>query len=103
MQFAYWATSKDVQMDLAPAGATLSRASVMSDPDLNAKYPHLTVLGESAKRAQPPMKIAPYSELLDVITQGLSEALSGGKPVGEALNKVNDQWTEILKNNGYIK
>ena len=32
-----------------------------------------------------------------------SEALSGGKPVGEALKKINDQWAEILKNNGYIK
>jgi predicted dehydrogenase len=33
----------------------------------------------------------------------VSEALSGGKPVGEALKEINDQWTEILKNNGYIK
>ena len=90
-------------MDLAPAGATLSRASVMTDPDLNAKYPHLAVLGKSAKRAQPPMKIAPYSELLDVVTQGLSEALSGGKPVVDALKKINSQWTEILKDNEYIK
>lgn len=103
MQFAYWATSKEVQMDLAPAGATLSRASVMTDPGLNAKYPHLSVLGKSAKRAQPPMKIAPYSELLDVVTQGLSEALSGGKPAGDALKKINSQWAEILKDNGYIK
>ena len=60
MQFAYWATSKDVQIDLAPARATLSRASVITVPGLNAKYPHLAVLGESAKRAQPPMKIVPF-------------------------------------------
>ncbi len=84
-------------------GATLSRKSVMQDAELNAKYSYLQAFAEAAPRAQPPMKIEPYFELMDIMAQYLSEGLSGGKSPQEALDATQEEWVKIMKKSGYLK
>jgi multiple sugar transport system substrate-binding protein len=101
-EFAYWATSEEVQRELVKHGATLSRESVMGDPALNEQYPYLQALAAAAPRAQPPMKIEPYFELLDSITLRLNEGLSGARSAQEALDLAQEEWLEIMERSGYL-
>ena len=75
----------------------------MQDAELNKQYPYLLALAEAAPRAQPPMKIEPYFELLDSITLRLSEGLSGDKSPQEALDAAQKDWVEIKPKDSHWK
>ena len=102
-QFAYWATSEEVQREIVKYGATLSRKSVMEDAELNKEYSYLQALAKAAPRAQPPMKIEPYFELMDSLSQYLSEGLSDAGSAQEALDAAQAEWVKIMKKSGYIQ
>ncbi|MCP4399532.1 MAG: sugar ABC transporter substrate-binding protein [bacterium] len=102
-EFAYWATSEEVQREIVKYGATLSRESVMGDAELNEKYPYLQALAKAAPRATPPMKIEPYFELLDSISLYLSEGLSGDTSPQDALDAAQQEWVDIMKKSGYVQ
>jgi multiple sugar transport system substrate-binding protein len=96
-EFAHWATSEEVQRKIVEYGATLSRKSVMQDPELNKQYPYLQVLTQAASRACPPMKIESYFELCDSLTRHLSEGLTGDKSPQDVLEQAQKEWAGILK------
>lgn len=102
LAFANWATSAEVQRKIVDKGATLSRLSVMKDPELNEKYPYLKVLAKALKRARPPMKIEPYFELQQTLSLRLNQALTGSKSPEEALDLAQKEWVEIMKKSGYV-
>lgn len=97
--FAYWATSQAVQRQLVSHGATLSRNSVLQDPELNEQYPYLKVLKRAATRARAPMKMESYFELSDSLALHLSEALTGATSPSAALEQAQRDWNKILNKN----
>lgn len=102
LKFAYWATSEQVQRKLVKAGATLSRLSVMTDPEITEENPYLKVLAKALQRARPPMKIEPYFELYQELALRLNEALSGSRSAQSALDLAQKEWVKVLRKGGYI-
>jgi multiple sugar transport system substrate-binding protein len=93
-RLATFLTSKGSIRKLAEQGIASTRASVMSDPAILAKYPTLPPIVDAIKNAKPVFFSLVFNEMFDIITVNVSEVLAGTKSVDEALNTME---TDINK------
>ena len=93
-QLASFLTSKESIRKLAEQGVASTRASVMSDQVILAKYPTLPPIIDGIKNARPVFFSLVFNEMFDIITVNVSEVLAGTKSVDEALKTME---TEINK------
>lgn len=101
-EFIVWATSKDMEKQLAYSGAG-SRRSSLSDPQLAAKYIEYSAMLKSLEVSKGRPRITPYSEMADAIEVALSEAMVGAKSAKDALNEANQRLEMILRRGGFLK
>jgi multiple sugar transport system substrate-binding protein len=82
-----------------------TRNSVFFDPALNRKFPYLKTAGLANARAQI-LQIASIPSTFELITDASQQffaALSGSSSAADACKAANDQWTEVLKRDGFLK
>ena len=98
-----WLTSKKGDKLVAMAGGNPSRFSTHADPEVNAKFPHMSVFGEALKHADPDWRpiIPVWGKINADIGTTLSKVLTEGLDIQEALDGVAERATEILDEAGY--
>jgi multiple sugar transport system substrate-binding protein len=103
--FLEWATSPYVTEQVSLKTLASSRQSTWSSADYQAKLPEGfgNAVGESLAIAQPSIM---YLTAADQVVQSMLDALQaiyGGTPVDEAMQKLQDQATDIVKQAGPYK
>jgi len=103
--FVQWATSPWVTEQVSLKTLASSRQSTWKNPEYQAKLPEGfgNAVGESLAIAQPSIM---YLTSADQVVQNMLDALQaiyGGTPVDEAMQKLQDQATEIVKQAGLYK
>ena len=98
-----WLTSKKGDKLVAMAGGNPSRFSTHADPEVNAKFPHMSVFGEALKHADPDWRpiIPVWGKINADIGTTLSKVLTEGLDIQEALDGVAERAAEILDDAGY--
>ena len=98
-----WLTSKKGDKLVAMAGGNPSRFSTHADPEVNAKFPHMSVFGEALKHADPDWRpiIPVWGKINADIGTTLSKVLTEGLDIQEALDGVAERAAEILDEAGY--
>lgn len=100
---AQWLTSKKADKMIALAGGNPSRFSTHTDPEVNAKFPHMKVFGEALKNADPDWRpiIPVWGKINSVLGTTLSKAMTGEMTVKEALDQVAKATKTIMSDAGY--
>lgn len=103
--FVEWATSPYVTAQVSLKTLASSRQSTWKDPDYQSKLPEGfgAAVGESLKIAQPSIM---YLTAADQVVQNMLDALQGiyqGTPVDDAMQTLQDQATEVVKQGGLYK
>ncbi|MGH6883773.1 MAG: extracellular solute-binding protein, partial [Hypericibacter sp.] len=103
--FLEWATSPYVTEQVSLKTLASSRQSTWNSADYQAKLPEGfgNAVGQSLAIAQPSIM---YLTSADQVVQNMLDALQaiyGGTPVDEAMQKLQDQATEIVKQAGLYK
>jgi multiple sugar transport system substrate-binding protein len=99
-----WLTSKTTDKKIALAGGSPSRFSTYHDAALQAKFPYYKTFGEALKYADPDWRpIIPEWGELNAPNFGvaISEAVTGQKPVKQALDELVPRIHEIMEKAGY--
>ncbi len=98
-----WLTSKKGDKLVAMAGGNPSRFSTHADPDVNAKFPHMSVFGEALKHADPDWRpiIPVWGKINADLGTALSKVLTEGLDPQAALDGVADRAKETLSEAGY--
>ena len=98
-----WLTSKKGDKLVAMAGGNPSRFSTHADPEVNAKFPHMSIFGEALKHADPDWRpiIPVWGKINADIGTTLSKVLTEGLDIQEALDGVAERAAEILDEAGY--
>ena len=98
-----WLTSKKGDKLVAMAGGNPSRFSTHADPEVNAKFPHMSIFGEALKHADPDWRpiIPVWGKINADIGTTLSKVLTEGLDIQEALDGVAERAAEILDDAGY--
>ena len=98
-----WLTSKKGDKLVAMAGGNPSRFSTHADPEVNAKFPHMSIFGEALKHADPDWRpiIPVWGKINADIGTTLSKVLTEGLNIQEALDGVAERAAEILDEAGY--
>ncbi|MDA4113203.1 MAG: hypothetical protein OK474_04070 [Thaumarchaeota archaeon] len=105
--FAYmmYESTNEVAAALVSGDLSLVRTASFSDPQLVAKYPYITEVGQIAAKgyAEPSFDIQQGSQLWTIYLQGFQNVISGSQSAQAALDSVYDQWDAILgpKGAGY--
>lgn len=86
MKLLTYLTSADAQKKMADAGGVPTRASVLTDKELVAKYPHFPTLLEATKVSKVRPRNANWSKAEEALGAELSAAVSGVKSSKEALD-----------------
>ncbi len=96
LKFLEYVTSADAQKKGADVGGVPTRTSVLSDPDLVAKFPHypalLDAMNNSVVRPRTPL----WSAMETALGVELSNAISGTKSTADALKDAADAITKII-------
>lgn len=101
-EFLLWAVSKEMEHKLADAQPP-ARSSVLSEPDMVAKYPEYGPMLDTLKVAWGRPRIPVWPQMTDNIEAALSQAVTGELSPADALNKVNPILDETLKTAGLQK
>lgn len=98
-----WLTSKRGDKLVAMAGGNPSRFSTHADPEVNDKFPHMSIFGEALKHADPDWRpiIPVWGKINADIGTTLSKVLTEGLDIQEALDGVAERAAEILDEAGY--
>jgi len=98
-----WLTSKKGDKLVAMAGGNPSRFSTHADPEVNEKFPHMSIFGEALKHADPDWRpiIPVWGKINADIGTSLSKVLTEGLDIQEALDGVAERAAEILDDAGY--
>ena len=98
-----WLTSKKGDKLVALAGGNPSRFSTHTDPEVNAKFPHMAIFGEALKHADPDWRpiIPVWGRINADLGTTLSKVLTEGLDIQEALDGVAERARGILDDAGY--
>jgi len=99
-EFLLWMDTKEMERRLADAQPP-ARSSVLSDPEMVAKYPEYVPMLATLEESWGRPRIDVWPQMTDNIEAALSQAVSGELSPTDALNNVNPVIDEILKNGGY--
>jgi len=101
--FIKWATSKEVQTQLAKIGSSPTRLSVLDSSEFttNPEYRYFKALKETYDITKTPMKIPEFFELNDALSIELSAAVVGQKTAKQALDAAQESWSKIMAESGY--
>lgn len=94
-EFMLWATSPEMEARLAAAQPP-ARASVLSDPEMVAKFPQYPAMLESFGIGWGRPRIPEWPQMADTIEASLSAAVSGDSSPEDALSEANDLVNQIL-------
>jgi multiple sugar transport system substrate-binding protein len=104
-EFMRWLSSPEIQKVYAADGGTPFRFSTLRDPALAATRPwYQLILDAEANgwvRAEYRPRFPVWPQLEEQLGLYLSEAMSGGRPIPEALARVDAEMLRILRENGY--
>jgi multiple sugar transport system substrate-binding protein len=102
-EFIKWITGKEIHKKFVLAGGPAARVSELNDADLRTKFPWFPTVGQSAEMAYPDCRprIPESFQVIDTVGNYVSEALSGQRPIEDALGKANDDVHTLLKRGGY--
>ncbi len=101
-EWIVWATSKQMEFELAQAMPG-SRRSSLSDPKLQKEHVEYKNMLRSLEFSKGRPRIAVYSEMADAIEVALSETLTGAKTAKAALDDANKRLDTILRRGGFLK
>lgn len=100
-EFVKWATSKETLLTMTTENTfdAVNRISVLSDPQIQEKYPWSEAALEAMKVADPEYKprIPAYSQMEEVLGVALNDALTGAASPGDALDKSQEMILQIVK------
>lgn len=101
LDFMEWALSKDAQMHYARAGAIPVRQDVYEELGQEPEFRWMQAMAESTRyiRAQP--RVAEAPQIIEVVTQRVSEALLEQTSPEEALQAAAEEIQGILERGGY--
>jgi len=103
-KFLTWATSAEVQKEYARLGGVPFRQSVLTDPELSAKFPYFAAMAESY--AVPPEWIPRTPEWFAVVTiwgAHLNAAVAGTEKPEDALKQAAAEIKAHMQEAGYYK
>ena len=101
-EFLAWVENPETCKKRALLGGAPTRTSVFKDPDLHAKYPYID---EQYKAVKNSLAIVPPilggEEIVHVLGEEFSAAVTGLKPVEDALKSAKSRIEDVLKRHGY--
>ena len=104
-EFMRWLSSPEIQKAYAADGGTPFRFSTLRDAELAANRPwYQLILDAEANgwvRAEYRPRFPVWPQLEEQLGLYLSEAMSGARPIGEALERVDAEMARLLRENGY--
>jgi len=89
--FLAWATASAQQKTGLADGGSATRASVLSDPALQAKNPYFAAALENFKEAVPFPQASNWVAWEAAMAPPMSEGLGGQKPLAQALKEANQR------------
>jgi multiple sugar transport system substrate-binding protein len=98
-----WATSMEMEKRLL-GNMECPRLSILKDPELQDKYPNNKVFYEALETN--PLKMPMVKSVVELWMKAgvpLNEALTGITEPKEALERIHNDFTEVLKRDGYLK
>lgn len=101
-EFIVWATTKQMEKELASASPG-ARRSTLSDPELAKTYIEYPVMIKSLDVALGRPRIPVWTQMNDVLGAALSSVMVGEKDARSAMDQLNSQFADILKSGGYLK
>ncbi len=98
-----WLTSKHGDKLVAMEGGNPSRFSTHSDPDVNAKFPHMATFGEALQHADPDWRpiIPVWGKINADLGTTLSKVLTEDLDIQEALDGVAERTRAVMEEAGY--
>lgn len=106
-EFVKWATSKETMLRMVTENSfdAVSRISVLTNPEVQEKYPWAEASAEALMNADPEYKprIPAYVQMEEVLGVHLNDAVTGKKTPAQALKESQEQIEEVLKDAGLIE
>lgn len=98
-----WLTSREGDLAVAMAGGNPSRFSTYANEDLNAQYPWSAAFGEALADADPDWRpiIPPWGRINADIGTTMSQVLTEGLDVQEALDGIAERTRTLMAEEGY--
>lgn len=98
-----WLTSREGDLAVAMAGGNPSRFSTYADEDLNALYPWSATFGEALADADPDWRpiIPPWGRINADIGTTMSQVLTEGLDIQEALDGIAERTRTLMDEEGY--
>lgn len=104
LTFRVLATAMDEKHQREIASASVpSRASVLNDPELQAKYRHYPAVMAALKVGQSYPPLPEFVECGDFITLRIQQAIAGEMSVKDALDTAAKEVEDLLAKRGYYK
>jgi multiple sugar transport system substrate-binding protein len=104
-EFIKWLSSPEIQRDYAADGGTPFRYSTLQDEELAATRPwYQLILDAEANdwvRPEYRPRFPAWPEIEQAMGLRLSEAMSGSRPIPEALSMIDNEILSILEEHGY--
>lgn len=97
LKFLEYITSADVQKKITEFGGVPTRTSVFTDKDLAAKYPYFETLLKGTENSVIRPRTPKWSDVETALGTELSSAISGTKPVDQALADAKTAIEGIMK------
>ena len=98
-----WLTSREGDLAVAMAGGNPSRFSTYQDAGLNAQYPWSATFGEALADADPDWRpiIPPWGRINADIGTTMSQVLTEGLDIQEALDGIAERTEALMEEEGY--
>ena len=98
-----WLTSREGDLAVAMAGGNPSRFSTYQDSDLNELYPWSATFGEALQYADPDWRpiIPPWGRINADIGTTMSQVLTEGLNIQEALDGIAERTRALMEEEGY--
>ena len=98
-----WLTSKEADIQIAMAGGNPSRFSTHANAEVNEKFPHMAVFGEALQHADPDWRpiIPVWGKINADLGTTLSQVLTEGLDIQEALDGVAERTSAVMEEAGY--
>jgi multiple sugar transport system substrate-binding protein len=101
-EWIMWATLLEQEKKLATSGPG-ARKSFFEDPEIKAKYPWFDWTFKSLEYATALPRYSFWPKMNEHLDVYLSQAITGERPVKDAMNDLNKEVDRVLKESGYQK
>lgn len=99
-EYLVWATSKPIEIELAPSGPG-ARRSTLSGPELQKTYIEYSMMLETLDSALGRPRIPVWPQMNDAIAASLSEVMVGQTDAKDAMTALDGQLADILQGGGF--